>query len=86
MKKTISFSAEAWTDYLYWVKNDQKTLRRINKLIEEITRKPFEGSGKPEPLKYALTGYWSRRINTKDRLVYRVEENKILIISCKGHY
>lgn len=84
--KTISFTSEAWTDYLYWVENDQKILKKINKLIEEIQRTPFKGSGKPEPLKFNLTGHWSRRIAIKDRLIYRIESEKILVISCKGHY
>ncbi len=86
MNSKISFTAEAWTDYSYWINNDQKQLKRINKLIEEISRTPYSGSGKPEPLKFQLAGFWSRRINLKDRLVYQVDEEKILIISCKGHY
>jgi toxin YoeB len=84
--KNISFSTEAWADYLNWAENDQKILKKINKLIEEIQRTPFKGSGKPEPLKFNLTDYWSRRINIKDRLIYRIESERILIISCKGHY
>jgi toxin YoeB len=84
--KTISFTADAWIDYLYWAEHDQKVLKRINKLIEEIKRSPFKGSGKPEPLKFNLKGYWSRRIALKDRLIYRFESGKILIISCRGHY
>lgn len=84
--KTISFSTEAWADYLYWVDADQKKLKKINSLIEEITRTPFKGIGQPEPLKHKLSGYWSRRIDRENRLVYRVSPDKIAIISCKGHY
>lgn len=83
---TISFTSEVWSDYLYWVEKDQKILKKINKLIEEIQRTPFKGSGKPEPLKFNLTGYWSRRIDIKERLIYRIGKEKILIISCRGHY
>lgn len=83
---TISFTADAWNDYLFWAENDQKILKKINKLIEEIKRTPFKGSGKPEALKFNLKGYWSRRIAIKDRLIYRIEKERILIISCRGHY
>jgi toxin YoeB len=84
--KAISFTAEAWFDYLFWAENDQQKLRKINKLIAEIARTPYKGSGKPEALKFILKGYWSRRIDRKERLVYNVSDDKILIISCKGHY
>jgi toxin YoeB len=84
--KVISFSVEAWSDYLYWSENDQKTLKRINKLISEIQRTSFKGSGKTEPLKFRLSGYWSRRIDVKNRLIYKVEEERIIIISCRWHY
>jgi toxin YoeB len=84
--KTISFTADAWNDYLYWAEHDQKVLKKINRLLEEIKRTPFKGSGKPEALKFNLKGYWSRRIAIKDRLIYRIESERILIISCRGHY
>lgn len=84
--KIVSFSAEAWSDYLYWISYDKRTLKKINKLIDEISRTPFSGSGKPEPLKFDLNGYWSRRISLKERLIYKVNNDEILIISCKGHY
>lgn len=82
----ITFSTEAWKDFLFWVETDQKKLQKINSLIAEINRTPFKGSGKPEPLKFKLTGYWSRRIDKANRLVYKIEMDKIIIISCKGHY
>ncbi len=84
--KSISFTKEAWIDYLYWVNSDQKKLKKINSMIEEITRTPFEGTGQPEPLKYRLSGFWSRRIDKENRLVYTIYTDKIEIISCKGHY
>jgi toxin YoeB len=84
--KNISFTKVAWADYQYWVNSDQKKLKKINSMIEEITRTPFEGTGQPEPLKHRLTGFWSRRIDKENRLVYKIETDKIEIISCKGHY
>lgn len=84
--RNISFTKIAWTDYLSWIKSDQKKLKKINSLIEEITRTPFKGSGKPESLKFDLTGFWSRRIDKENRLVYSVKSDEIIIISCKGHY
>ena len=81
----ITFSEKAWEEYLYWQATDKKVLRKINKLLKEIQRTPFEGEGKPEPLKWSPDD-WSRRINGKDRLVYKVENNNISIIQCKGHY
>ena len=83
--KTV-FSEHAWEDYLYWQRSDKKILRRINKLIKEITRTPFQGMGKPEPLKHALSGYWSRRINDEHRIVYKVTEEAILIAQLRYHY
>lgn len=81
------FSDDAWNDYLYWQKNDKAILKRINKLIQSIEREGFaKGIGKPEPLKHNLSGYWSRRISDEHRIIYRVEENDILIASCKDHY
>lgn len=82
----ILFTPESWDDYLYWQKNDKKNLRRINELIKDIKRNPFEGIGKPEPLKYQLQGCWSRRIDQEHRIVYEVEEGLIRLISCRFHY
>ena len=82
----LVFAENAWDDYLYWQKMDKKILRRINGLIKEILRTPYEGTGKPEPLKHALSGYWSRRITDEHRLVYRVTETAIEIAQCLYHY
>jgi len=82
----LIFSDYAWDDYLYWQKTDKKILRRINKLIKEIKRDPFEGIGKPEPLKHALSGYWSRRINDEHRIVYKASAESILIAQLRYHY
>ena len=82
----IVFSTDAWEDYLYWQKHDKKILNRINRLIKEIQRDPYNGIGEPEPLKYNWTGYWSRRINIEHRLVYKVTENSLLIAQCRYHY
>ncbi len=76
----------AWNDYLYWQTQDKKTLKRINILIEEIKRTPFEGRGKPETLKDNLSGYWSRRIDETNRIVYFVQNDIVYVISCRGHY
>ena len=83
---TITFSENAWDDYLYWQKVDKKIVKKINKLIKEIQRTPFEGTGRPEKLRYDLAGYWSRRIDQEHRLVYQVDDNQILIYSCRFHY
>lgn len=81
------FSDDAWNDYLYWQQNDKKLLKRVNELIKSIERDGYlQGIGKPEALKYDLSGYWSRIINDEHRLVYRVEEDNILIVSCKDYY
>lgn len=77
---------EAWEDYTYWQNQDRKTLKRINMLLKDIERGNFDGIGKPEPLKGELSGFWSRRIDDANRLVYRVSSNVIEIVSCKGHY
>lgn len=77
---------EAWEDYLYWQTQDKKTLKRINLIIKDIERNAFEGIGKPEPLKGVLSGFWSRRIDETNRLVYRLSGDTIQILSCKGHY
>ena len=82
----VTFSGQAWEEYLYWQKNDKAILKRINNLIKDIKRSPFEGIGKPEPLKHGLSGYWSRRINDEHRLVYKVQDNQILIAQLKYHY
>lgn len=76
----------AWEDYLYWQSQDRKTLKRINILIAEMKRHPFEGIGKPEPLKGNLSGYWSRRIDQTNRMVYFEENGILYVISCRGHY
>lgn len=82
----LIWASSAWEDYLYWQQTDKKILKRINQLIKEISREPFEGIGDPEPLKHQWTGYWSRRINKEHRLVYKVKENEILIAQCRYHY
>ena len=82
----LIFSENAWEDYLYWQRTDKKTLSRINKLIKEIKRTPFEGIGKPEPLKHGLAGYWSRRINKEHRMVYKVTDDALLIAQLRYHY
>ena len=84
MKKI--WSDEAWEDYLSWQQEDLKTLRRINQLIRDAERTPFSGLGKPEPLQYGLASLWSRRIDEKNRLVYRVRDGCLEIVSCRGHY
>lgn len=85
-KRLLSWTDEAWKDYLYWQNQDKKTLRRINKLIAETIREPFAGIGKPEALKENLSGFWSRRIDDTNRLVYAVDDMAITIISCRYHY
>ena len=82
----LSFEPDAWEDYLYWQTQDKKTLKRINMIIRDIARNPFEGAGKPEPLKGNLAGWWSRRIDEVNRLVYCVENEAIVIVQCRGHY
>ena len=82
----LSFADTAWEDYLYWQATDKKQLIRINSLIKDIQHSPFEGIGKPEPLKFNLTGFWFRRIDEEHRLVYAVTEEAILIASCRYHY
>ncbi|GJQ60966.1 MAG: toxin YoeB [Melioribacteraceae bacterium] len=84
--KKITFSKNAWEDYLSWQKEDKKILRKINELIKDIQRTPFEGKGKPEALKYDLTGLWSRRIDLEHRLVYQYQNEEIFIYSCRYHY
>ncbi|MCO5121030.1 MAG: Txe/YoeB family addiction module toxin [Burkholderiaceae bacterium] len=82
----LIFSEQAWEDYLHWQKTDGKMVKRINELIKEITRTPYSGKGKPEPLKHALSGYWSRRINDEHRIVYKVSDGDLLIAQLRYHY
>ena len=82
----LVFAENAWEDYLYWQKTDKKILKRINLLIKDITRDPFDGIGKPEPLKHALSGYWSRRINDEHRIVYKIQQDSLLISQLRYHY
>lgn len=82
----VIFSEHAWDDYLFWQRTDKKLLKRINLLIQDIQRSPFEGIGKPEPLKHALSGYWSRRINDEHRFVYKVEDDSLFIAQLRHHY
>lgn len=83
---TLTWTLAAWQDYEYWQGQDKKTLKRINTLIKECLRHPFEGMGKPEPLKANLTGFWSRRIDDTHRLVYTINDQGLVIISCRYHY
>lgn len=82
----LIFAENAWEDYFYWQKTDKKTLKRINLLIRDITREPFEGIGKPEPLKHALAGYWSRRISDEHRIVYKIHQDSLLVVQLRFHY
>ena len=82
----LVFSEHAWRDYLHWQKADRKLLRRVNSLIQDILRSPYDGLGKPEPLRHGLDGYWSRRIDSEHRLVYKVESDAVLIAQCRHHY
>jgi len=82
----LIFSENAWEDYLYWQNTDKQILKRINELIKDIQKNKYKGIGKPEPLKHNLSGYWSRRINNEHRLIYKVEEDKIMIAQLRYHY
>lgn len=82
----IIFSSQAWDDYLYWQRTDCRALKRINGLIKEISREPFQGAGKPEPLRHTLAGYWSRRIDEEHRLVYKIDGDAMLIAQARYHY
>ncbi|MCQ8885617.1 Txe/YoeB family addiction module toxin [Pseudoalteromonas agarivorans] len=84
--RLLSWTDEAWNSYVYWQTQDKKTLKRINKLIADVKRSPFNGIGKPEPLKENLSGFWSRRIDDTNRLVYAVDDTAITVISCRYHY
>lgn len=82
----LVFSEQAWEDYLHWQKTDRKLVQRINGLIKEMSRTPHSGTGKPEPLKHALSGYWSRRINDEHRIVYKSADGALLIVQLRYHY
>ncbi len=82
----LVFADAAWEDYLYWQKQDRKMVERINRLIQDVKREPFAGVGKPEPLKHALAGFWSRRITDEHRMVYRVDSDSLLIAQLRYHY
>ncbi len=84
--KLLAWTPEAWSDYLYWQGQDRKTLKRINQLVLSIQREPLAGIGKPEQLKGNLAGFWSRRIDEANRLVYAIDGNRLTIISCRYHY
>lgn len=86
MTRKLVWTEEAWSDYVYWQGQDKKTLKRINKLINATVRSPLEGIGKPEALSGNLTGFWSRRINETNRLVYAVDDDYLTIIACRYHY
>ncbi len=85
-QRKLVFTPEAWDDYLYWIVKDRKTLKKLNKLIGETQRSPFDGIGKPEPLKDDYSGYWSRRIDDKNRFIYAITDVEIQIIACRFHY
>lgn len=85
-QRSLVFTNQSWEDYTYWINQDKKTLKKINKLIADTLRSPFEGIGKPEPLKENYTGLWSRRIDEKNRLIYSVTDSSISIIGCRFHY
>ena len=82
----VNYTIEAQEHLFYWASNDPKFLTKIIRLIESVSKNPFDGIGKPEPLKHNLSGYWSRRIDDKNRIIYRVLDKEVVIISCKGHY
>ena len=82
----IIFSTQSWEDYLYWQQTDKRILKRINAFIHDISRTPYKGKGKPGPLRHALSGYWSRRINEEHRLVYKVKEDSLFIAQLRYHY
>jgi toxin YoeB len=87
IERRLAWTSDAWADYLYWQRQVRKTLRRINSLLDDIQRDdPFEGLGKPEPLKHVLAGVWSRRIDEADRLVYLVDDSYVIILQARYHY
>ncbi len=81
-----SFTPEAWEEYLHWQQMDKKVLKKVNELLKDIARHPFEGIGKPEPLKFDYAGHWSRRVTDKHRLVYRIEDGNIIVVQLRYHY
>ena len=86
MSRKLAWTDEAWKGYIYWQSQDKKTLKRINRLVNDVMREPFEGIGKPELLRENLSGFWSRRIDDTNRIVYAVDDDFITILSCKYHY
>lgn len=86
MSKQLAFMPEAWEEYIHWQMQDRKTLKRINSILKDIDRQPFDGIGKPEPLTADKQGYWSRRIDAENRIIYKVEPDQIVILQCGGHY
>ena len=82
----LQWTPDGWADYVYWQTEDRKTLRRINKLSKDMLRTPFQGIGKPEPLRYDLSEYWSRRIDDANRIVYTVKGDVLIIVQCRTHY
>jgi toxin YoeB len=82
----LLFTEEAWEDYLYWQTHDKKTLKKVNRLLKDITRQPYSGLGAPEALKHGLAGYWSQRITLEHRLVYRIHQGQVRVIQCRYHY
>ncbi len=82
----LIFSEHAWEDYTYWQRTDKKTIKRINELIKDIKKNKYQGIGKPEPLKHSLSGYWSRRITSEHRIVYKIHDDKVLIVQLRYHY
>lgn len=82
----LSWAENAWEDYLYWQDTDKKTLKRVNSLIKDILRHPFDGIGDPEPLKYNWSGYWSRRIDREHRIIYKATDDTLYIVQCRFHY
>ena len=86
MKRKLVWTDESWSDYVYWQTQDKKVLKRINKIIKKTLKRPFEGIGKPESLRENLSGFWSRRIDNTNRLVYAVDDEYLTIISCRYHY
>ncbi|NNN21650.1 MAG: Txe/YoeB family addiction module toxin [Acidimicrobiales bacterium] len=85
-ERKVSFTQDGWNEYHYWLNQDKKTLKKINKLVDETCRVPFSGSGKPEPLKENYSGYWSRRIDKQNRLIYSVSDTDITVVACRFHY
>lgn len=85
-QRNLVFTPDGWADYTYWINQDRKTIKKLNKLIIETCKDPFIGIGKPEPLKENFAGYWSRRIDEKNRFVYEIRDDEIVVIGCRFHY